>query len=213
MTHDSIGLGEDGPTHQPIETLMMIRAMPNILLIRPCDGNETSGSYAVALQHRHQPSVLCFSRQVTPNLKGTSIEGVYKGAYVLVEPEGTPQLIFVASGTEVAIAIEASKLLKDLKVRVVSMPCWELFQQQTLEYKQSILLDGVPVFAVEAGSSLGWREYAHACWGMTTFGASGPGPKLYQHFGFTAENISNKARQVVEFYAKHPIHNLVLRPF
>jgi len=215
MTHDSIGLGEDGPTHQPIESLMMLRAMPNILVLRPADGNETSGAYAVALEHRHTPSVVVLTRQAVPNLKGSSIDGVYKGAYTIQDPEdgSKPQLILVATGSEVSLAVSSAKELKDVKVRVVSMPSWELFKSQTLEYQQSVLLDGVPVLAIEAGSALGWREYAHACWGMRSFGASAPAKDLFTKFGFTNENIATKAKEVLAFYSKHPVHNLLLRPF
>jgi len=216
MTHDSIGLGEDGPTHQPVETLMMLRALPNMLVLRPADGNETSGAYAVALEKRHTPSVLALSRQVVPNLKGTSIEGVYKGAYVIHDPEdgSKPQITFVSSGTEVSIAVDAVKLLKDVKARVVSMPSWELFRNQSIEYQQSVFLDGVPVLSVEAATTFGWREYSHAAVGLKSFGASGPYKDVYAKFGITAENVAKKAKEVIDFYSKHgPAHNLVVRPF
>jgi len=213
MTHDSIGLGEDGPTHQPINSLMMIRTLPNIFLIRPADGNETSGAYAVALEHRHTPSVLCLSRQGVPSLKGTSIEGVYKGAYTISDAEdGKPQLILVGSGSEVSLCVGAAAALKDLKVRVVSMPCWELFRAQSKEYQKSIFPDGVPVLACEAASVIGWREFAHAVVGMSTFGESGPYKEVYTKFGITVDNLVNKAKQVVDFYGgKAP--SVIDRPF
>jgi len=139
MTHDSIGLGEDGPTHQPINSLMMIRAMPNILLLRPADGNEVSGAYAVAIENRRRPSVICLSRQTVPNLKGTSIERVYKGAYVLSDSSnGKPQIILAATGSEVSLCFEAAALLKNVNVRVVSMPSWELFREQSADYQLSV---------------------------------------------------------------------------
>jgi len=213
MTHDSIGLGEDGPTHQPINALMMIRTEPNILLIRPADGNETSGAYAVAIENRHRPSVLCLTRQTVPNLKGTSIEGVYKGAYTISDTEGQPQLILVGTGSEVQLCVAAAALLKDVKVRVVSMPSWELFREQSLEYQKSVFPEGVPVLAVEAGSVVGWREYAHAVHGMKGFGISGPAKDVFAHFGFTPENIAAKAKETLEFYSKHPAHDLISRPF
>jgi transketolase len=214
MTHDSIGLGEDGPTHQPINALMMIRAEPNILLVRPSDGNEVSGAYAVSIENRHRPSVMCLSRQTLPNLKGTSIEGVFKGAYTISEPsEGKPQLILVGSGSEVHLCVGAAALLKDVKVRVVSMPCWELFQEQSLEYQKSVFPEGVPVMAVEAASKVGWREYSHASVAMTTFGASAPFKDVFNHFGFTPENVAKQAKAVIEFYSSHPAHDLVQRPF
>jgi len=215
MTHDSIGLGEDGPTHQPINSLMMIRAMPNILLLRPADGNEVSGAYAVAIENRKRPSVICLSRQTLPNLKGTSIDGVYKGAYVLSDsqPNTKPQVILVGTGSEVSLCVEAAALLKNVNVRVVSMPTWELFKEQSNEYQLSVFPDGVPVLAVEAGSVTGWQEFAHAVVGMKSFGESGPAKDVFKKFGFTADNIANKANQVLEFYSKHPCVSKVLRPF
>jgi len=215
MTHDSIGLGEDGPTHQPIESLQMLRALPGINVLRPGDGNETSGAYAVAIEHRHRPSVLAFSRQACANLPGTSIEGVFKGAYVVKDAEGgKPDVTIVASGSELSLAYKASELLTDLKVRVVSMPTWELFREQTQEYQQSVLLDGVPVLAVEAASFVGWREFSHAVIAMNSFGTSGPYKDVLKKYGFTAENVAEKARKVYEYYQKVPAHNLVTRvPF
>jgi len=215
MTHDSIGLGEDGPTHQPIETLPMIRAMPHILLIRPADGNETSGAYAVAIDNRHRPSVLCFSRQSLPNIKGTSIDGVYKGAYTVhdVPHDSKPQLILTGSGSELQLCISAAEKLTDVKVRVVSFPSWELFKEQPLEYRQSVFPEGVPVLAVEAAGSFGWREFAHAAVAMEGFGASAPLKDVMNNFGFTTENVVKRAHEVLAFYSKHPAHNLILRPF
>lgn len=215
MTHDSIGLGEDGPTHQPINSLMMCRAMPNLLTLRPADGNETSGAYAMAIENRHRPSVIILSRQGTPNLKGTSIEGVRKGAYTLFETQENntkPDIILLGTGTEVSLCAFAAKELKDKKVRVVSMPSWELFREQSLEYQQSVLLEGVPVLAVEAGSIVGWREYAHAAIAMTSFGASGPYKEVFKKFGFTTENVVKRAKEVMEFYSTRTPHSLVLRP-
>lgn len=214
MTHDSIGLGEDGPTHQPIESLMTIRTTPNSLLIRPCDGNETSGAYAVAIDNRTRPSVLALSRQALPNLKGTSIEGVYKGAYVISDPaEGKPQITLVATGSEVHLAVNAAASLTNLKVRVVSMPCWELFREQSKEYQNSVFIDGVPVLAIEAASYIGWAEYSHAVIAMRSFGHSGPAKDVFAKFGFTNDNIVQKANQVVEFYSKTPAHSLINKPF
>lgn len=216
MTHDSIGLGEDGPTHQPIESMMMCRAVPNLLVLRPADGNETSGAYAVAIENRHRPSVLALSRQPVPNLKGTSIEGFRKGAYVVAEfPENDakPDITLLGTGTELSLCFAAAKELQDKKVRIVSMPSWELFREQSIEYQQSVFLDGVPVLAVEAASLVGWREYAHAAVAMKTFGSSGPYKDVYKKFGFTSDNIAKRAREVLQFYSTHPAHNLVLRPF
>lgn len=176
MTHDSIGLGEDGPTHQPIETLALTRATPNMLTFRPADGNETSGAYLIALERTTTPSILALTRQNLPQLKGTSVEAVRKGAYIL-EPvsDPDPHVILVATGSEVSIALDGAELLrkKGIKVRMVSMPCTELFDEQPLEYRQSVLTRGIPVIAVEALSTFGWQKYSHAQVGMVTFGASG----------------------------------------
>jgi len=215
MTHDSIGLGEDGPTHQPINSYMMIRAMPNILFIRPADGNETSGAYAMAIENDTRPSVLALSRQALPNLKGTSIDGVAHGAYVISDPEeGKPQLILVGTGSELHVCAQAAAELKDLKVRVVSMPSWELFNQQADGYRQSVFPDGIPILAVEAASVNGWREYAHGVVGMTNFGASGPLKDVLNFFGFNAANVAKKGRELLEWYARHgmPPYSVVNRP-
>jgi len=158
---------------------------------------------------------LAFSRQACANLPGTSIEGVFKGAYVVKDAEGgKPDVTIVASGSELSLAYKASELLTDLKVRVVSMPTWELFREQTQEYQQSVLLDGVPVLAVEAASFVGWREFSHAVIAMNSFGTSGPYKDVLKKYGFTAENVAEKARKVYEYYQKVPAHNLVTRvPF
>lgn len=176
MTHDSIGLGEDGPTHQPIETLAEMRALPNILNLRPADGNEVSGSYLVALEQLHRPSVLILTRQNLPHLEGSSIEAVRRGAYVLQGKEGKADICFVATGSEVSLAVDAAaELAKEgIKARVVSMPCWELFEEQPQEYKETVFPGGVPVVSIEAMSTFGWERWAHAPIGIDTFGASGP---------------------------------------
>lgn len=175
MTHDSIGLGEDGPTHQPIETLAALRALPNMLTFRPADGNEVSGSYAVALQSKTTPSTLCLSRQNLPQLNGSSVEKVAFGGYVL-ECDGNPAVILVATGSEVSLCVEAAKQLRkeSIRVRIVSMPCVDLFTKQSEEYRSQVLLSSVPILSVEALSTFGWSSLAHASIGMSTFGASGP---------------------------------------
>ncbi|KAK4510395.1 uncharacterized protein ATC70_004825 [Mucor velutinosus] len=203
MTHDSIGLGEDGPTHQPIETLALTRATPNMLTFRPADGNETSGTYLAAIQNLTRPSVIALSRQNLPQLEGSSIEAVLKGAYVL-SSDKNPQIVFVATGSEVSIAVEAAKTLKhkNIAVQVVSMPCSELFDEQSAEYKKEIFPLGVPVIAIEALGTFGWERYSHCQIGMRTFGASGPIDKLYPHFDITAENAVAKAESVIAHFAK-----------
>jgi len=213
MTHDSIGLGEDGPTHQPIETLPMLRATPDLVLIRPADGNETSGAYANAIEHRHRPTVIALSRQPLPNIKGTSIEGVYKGAYAVGNIEEHPQLILVASGSELHLCTGAADKLKDVKVRVVSMPSWELFRNQPIEYQRSVFPEGVPILAVEAAGSFGWREYAHAAVAMTTYGASGPANAVFARFGYTVDNVVNKAHELLKYYSSRTAHSVVDRPW
>jgi len=218
MTHDSIGLGEDGPTHQPIETLAMLRALPDLILIRPADGNETSGAYSVAVETRNHPTVLALTRQAVPNLKGSSIEAVYKGAYVLSDAgDSKPQVILTGSGSEVHLAVAAAEKLtaQGVKVRVVSFPSFELFARQSEEYRLSVFPDGVPVLAVEAAAAFGWREYAHAAVAMTTFGASAPAKDVFNRFGFTADNVATRARELLDFYTKHnqSIVSLVRKPF
>ncbi|KAJ9086217.1 Transketolase [Entomophthora muscae] len=201
MTHDSIGLGEDGPTHQPIETLAMLRATPNTYLVRPADGNETSAAYHIGLTHRHAATVISLSRQNITMFANSSIEKALHGAYVL-EDASNPQVILCATGTEVSIIHEAAKLLQShgVAARVVSMPCMEIFEEQSLQYKESVFPAGIPVISCEAHSTFGWQAYAHASVGMKTFGASGPYQALYTKFGLTSENIANKAKALIDFY-------------
>lgn len=203
MTHDSIGLGEDGPTHQPIETLAISRATPNMLTFRPADGNEVSGTYLVAIENAHRPSVIALSRQNLPQLEGSSIEAVTKGAYVLQDAPNA-KVAFVATGSEVSLAVEAAKKLaaEGFPARVVSMPCSELFDEQSAEYRKSVFPAGLPVVSIEALGTYGWEKYAHAHVGMTTFGASGPAPALYKKFGITADAAAEKAKTVAAYYEK-----------
>lgn len=203
MTHDSIGLGEDGPTHQPIEKLATVRGMPNTLLFRPADGNETAGSYICALEQSSSPCVLALSRQGLPQLENSSREGVSKGAYIIHDSDSTPDIIFIATGSEVSLCISTAKEM-DKNVRVVSIPCWKLFDKQSKEYALSVLPDGIPVLSVEASTTLGWSKYSHASIGMKTAGASGKGGDLYKHFGFTTSNIAEKANKLMEFYSGNP---------
>lgn len=195
MTHDSIGLGEDGPTHQPIETLAALRAMPNLLTIRPADGNEVSGAYLVALENKNRPSVLALSRQNLPQLEGSSIEAVKKGAYILSGPED-PALVLVSTGSEVSLIVEVAKKLSNKSIRVVSMPCQELFDEQPESYKRSVLPAGVPVLSVEAACTFGWQKYATHTIGIDTFGSSGPYQEVYAKFGLTVDAIAAKASEL-----------------
>jgi transketolase len=200
MTHDSIALGEDGPTHQPVEHITSLRAIPNLLVFRPADVNETSGAYKVAVENRKRPTLLALSRQNLPNLAGSSIENTAKGAYILSDSNGTPDIILIGTGSEVGLCVEAAKVLtgEGLKVRVVSMPSWELFEEQTKEYRESVLPPAVKKrLAVEAGISLGWCKYVGdqgATISIDTFGASAPGGVLLKEFGFTLENVVAKAK-------------------
>jgi len=179
-THDSIGLGEDGPTHQPVETAIALRAIPNLMFWRPADGNEVSAAYKVGIESQHTPSVIALSRQNLPQLQGSSIEKAAKGGYVLVE-EKDADITLVSTGSEVAISLDACKELgkKGIKARLVSIPCFEVFDKQDKSYRMEVLPSGHPIMSVEAYSTLGWSKYAHIHHGMDTFGASAPAPKLY----------------------------------
>ncbi|KAN0075212.1 Transketolase, thiamine diphosphate binding domain containing protein [Tylopilus felleus] len=201
-THDSIGLGEDGPTHQPVETAVHFRAVPNLDFWRPADGNETSASYLVAIQSRGTPSILSLSRQNLPNLEGSSIERAVRGGYVLYEVEGKEDLTIVSTGSEVPIALEAASKLKQegLKVRVVSLPCWSVFDKQGKEYKLSVLRSGAPILSLEALSTVGWHKYSHEQYGLPAWGASGPYQKVYEKFGITGTNIAAVAKKVINYY-------------
>lgn len=213
MTHDSIGLGEDGPTHQPIETLETLRCIPNINVCRPADSNETSASYYIALKHVMTPTVICCSRSTVPALQGSSIENATMGAYAVVTCE-SPALILVATGSEVGPCVEAAKELSasGFATRVVSMPCQEVFLQQSVDYQKSILPGNIPTLSVEAASINGWHRFAHAHIGMTQFGRSGSGSAVFKFFGFSKENIVSKGKSLVQFYADSSVPDLMNRP-
>ena len=203
MTHDSIGLGEDGPTHQPVEHLAALRAMPNLNVFRPCDAIETAECWELALQARKAPSVLALTRQGLPTLRTVhSDENVCaRGAYLLSEADGERQVTLLASGSEVSIAVEAQALLRqaDIAAAVVSMPCWELFERQPDDYRIAVLGDA-PRVACEAASGFGWSRWTGEGGdfvGMQGFGASAPAAHLYEHFGITAEAVAGAARKVV----------------
>ncbi|KIJ17336.1 transketolase [Paxillus involutus ATCC 200175] len=200
-THDSIGLGEDGPTHQPVETAVHLRAIPNLDFWRPADGNETSASYLVALQSTETPSVLSLSRQNLPNLEGSTIERAARGGYVLHEVEGEA-LTIVSSGSEVSIALEAASKLKaeGIKVRIVSLPCWSVFDRQDAQYRLSVLRSGAPILSLEALTTTGWQKYSHEQYGLPAWGASGPYQKVYEKFGITGTNIAAVSKKVIAFY-------------
>ncbi|KAJ1500197.1 Transketolase [Coelomomyces lativittatus] len=207
MTHDSIGLGEDGPTHQPVETLASLRALPNLLTFRPADGNEVSGSYFAAFQNLTSPSVLCLSRQNVPQLPGSSIDQVTFGAYTLLETMQSAHITLVATGTEVSMALDASKVLQTfgISARVVSMPCCELFDRQSLEYKHQVFPKQLPILSIEALCVFGWQKYAHAHVGLEGFGTSGPYTEVYKFCGISVERVVEKAKKLIDFYKSSPV--------
>jgi len=203
MTHDSVGLGEDGPTHQPVEHIASLRAIPDLTVIRPADGNETSAAYKVALENRDAPTLLALSRQKLPILEGSSIANAEKGGYVLSDSEGTPELILIGTGSEVMLCVEAAQQLRGegKAVRVVSLPSWELFEAQDEAYRESVLPKAVTKrLAVEAGTTFGWCRYVGAegaVIGIDRFGASSPGGLAMENFGFTVENVLKTAKSVL----------------
>ena len=197
FTHDSIFLGEDGPTHQPIEQLAALRAIPGLRVMRPADANETAEAWRVALEHRHGPTALALTRQNLPILAETAErarEGVAKGAYILLDAED-PQVILIATGSEVSVTLDAGKALqeKGVRARVVSMPCWEIFDDQPQEYRDLVLPPSVRKrLAVEAGVPLGWHKYVGTegdVHGIVRFGASAPFKDLAREFGYTPEKV------------------------
>ncbi|SHN32028.1 transketolase [Mucilaginibacter sp. OK098] len=205
-THDSIGLGEDGTTHQPIEQLASLRSIPRITVIRPADANETAYAWKVAVEHKDGPVVLVFTRQGLPILdqdKYGKADGLEKGAYILSEGSKGPDLILMATGSEVALIMEAQKQLEadGISTRVVSMPSWELFEKQDAAYKEKVFPKASKKrLAVEMASPMGWHKYTTDegdMLGMTTFGESAPAEDLYKHFGFTVENVVKRAKALL----------------
>jgi transketolase len=205
MTHDSIGLGEDGPTHQPVEHLASLRAIPNLNVFRPCDATETAECWALALTQKNTPSILSLTRQNLPALRTeyTDQNLCARGGYVISECQVASakcQVTLIATGSEVSIAIDAQKKLaeKNIAAKVVSLPCWELFDAQTKEYKESVLGKNTLKVAIEAASGFGWERYIGTDGifiGMKGFGASAPAPDLYKHFGITADHIFNAVKE------------------
>jgi transketolase len=202
FTHDSIGLGEDGPTHQPIEQLASLRAIPHLIVIRPADANETAVAWQVAIENRHQPTALILTRQKVPTLDRkpyASAEELCRGAYILSDaPKGKPDIILIASGSEVSLIVAAKEKLKAQKisVRIVSMPSWELFETQSQKYRDVVLPPSITTrLAVEAGVSQGWERYVgkHGdTISFENFGASAPGEIVMQKYGFTVANVCKR---------------------
>jgi transketolase len=212
FTHDSIGVGEDGPTHQPIEQLISLRAVPNLIVIRPADANEVSEAWRVAMEQKQHPVALIMSRQALPTIDRTkyaAVSGLRRGAYTLADCGGTPDIILIGTGSEVQLCIEAYEKLKaeGVKARVVSMPSCELFERQPREYREQVLPPAVRKrLAVEAGVSLGWQRYVGldgAVIACRSFGASGPIKDLLKHFGFTTDNVYQTAKALL---AGQPVH-------
>jgi transketolase len=207
FTHDSIGVGEDGPTHQPVEQLAALRAIPGLVVIRPCDANETAVAWRVAIENRRRPVALVFTRQETPTLdraRCAPADGLQRGAYVLEDAGGKkPDVILIATGSEVGLIVAArQKLMEEgIAARTVSMPSWELFDAQAREYRESVLPPSVPArLAVEAGVPQGWEKYVGDrgdIIGLDRFGASAPGKVLFEKFGYTVDNVVARAKQLI----------------
>lgn len=199
-THDSIGTGEDGPTHQPIELAALYRAMPNILYIRPCDSEETAGAFIAALSATSTPSIMSLSRQnLTQYPTRSSREGVQRGAYVFIEEEEDAEVTLIGVGSEMTFAVQTREILKNehgIKARVVSFPCQRLFEAQSREYKNSVLRyrSRMKRVVIEAYAATGWERYAHAGYSMSSFGHSLPGAAAYKYFGYEAGLIAERVK-------------------
>jgi len=204
LTHDSIGLGEDGPTHQPIEHLWSLRIIPNMRLWRPCDTVETAVAWGDAVERRDGPTSLVLTRQALPAAKrdAAQLAAISRGGYVLFEPDGAPECVLIATGSEVGLALDAARELatRGRRARVVSMPCTSLFDAEPQSYRDSVLPPGVPRVAIEAGAREGWWRYVGsdgAVMGMTGFGASAPAKQLFPHFGFTRDHVIRTVEELL----------------
>ena len=208
FTHDSIGLGEDGTTHQPVEQLANLRAIPGMVVIRPCDAHETAYAWRVAIETQDQPVALVLTRQDVPTLdrnQYASAAGLKRGAYILAEAgNGRPEIILIATGSEVSLVVEAQRELEkqNIQTRLVSMPSWELFDAQAEDYRRSVFPPSIRArLAVEAGATQGWHRYVGDLGdvvGLDHFGASAPAPVLMREYGFTVENVCKRARALLE---------------
>jgi transketolase len=206
FTHDSIGLGEDGTTHQPVEQLIGLRTVPNMTVIRPADANETAQAWRVAIEHTDGPVAIVLTRQEIPIIdqkKYAKAKNLEKGAYILSDSEGEPDVILVATGSEVHLILEAQVELKKSKInaRVVSMPCWNLFDKQSATYREKVFPKNIRKrLAVEAGSSVGWMKYTTDdgdVIGIDKFGESAPGEQVMAEYGFTVENVVKRAKALI----------------
>jgi transketolase len=207
FTHDSIGLGEDGPTHQPIEQLLGLRAVPNVVVLRPADATETAESWKVALERRNGPTVMVMGRQNLPVLNRETYaeaSGVQRGGYVLWESSEDPAAILIGTGSEVHIALDAGKILeeKGISSRVVSLPSWELFDEQLADYRERVLPSNIRArVSIEAATPMGWDRYVGAVGvtlGISHFGASAPAGIIYEKFGLTAQHMADEAESLVK---------------
>ncbi|MCB0990661.1 MAG: transketolase, partial [Acidimicrobiales bacterium] len=200
-SHDSVGVGEDGPTHQPIEQVAALRAIPNLDVYRPADGTEVAGAWAAAVDG-DGPAAMILTRQNVPVLQHTSAEAVAKGAYTVVQSSAPddPAVVLVATGSEVHLAVDAAaRLAADgIDARVVSMPCWERFAAQDARYRNSVLPGDVPTVSVEAGTSFGWAAHAHAHVAIDRFGLSAPGDEAMAECGITVDNVVDTARRLLD---------------
>jgi transketolase len=200
FTHDSVGVGEDGPTHQPVEHILALRSIPGLRVIRPADANETAQAWVIAV-NENGPTALILSRQNLPILEGTAAsDGVRLGAYTLVDTAGDPDLVLIGTGSEVAVCVEAAHQLaeRQVRVRVVSMPCWSLFDAQPQAYRAGVLPEGIPRLSVEAAVTLAWPRYADASVGIDRFGASAPGDVALDHLGINVSNVVAHAQSLLD---------------
>ena len=206
FTHDSIGVGEDGPTHEPVEQLMSLRAIPHMIVIRPGDANEVAEAWRVMMAEKKHPILLALTRQAVPTLDRTKFapaSGLRQGGYILSDSQGTPDIILIGTGSELQWCVEAGEKLKSegVKVRIVSMPSTNIFDRQPQEYRDRVLPPSVRKrLSVEAGVTLGWQKYVGldgASVGQDTFGASAPVKDVMKHFGFTTENVYNHAKTLL----------------
>ncbi|HEY8059902.1 MAG TPA: transketolase C-terminal domain-containing protein, partial [Acidimicrobiales bacterium] len=197
-SHDSIGLGEDGPTHQPVEQLAALRAIPGLCLIRPADANETAAAWRIAVDHEG-PVALILTRQDLPVLEGTAGGALHKGAYVLADPDRPADLVLVGTGSEVSLCVATAELLaaEATACRVVSMPSWDLFAAQDVAYRDAVLTPGTPALSVEAGVTMGWDRWVDAAHGLDRFGASAPGAVAMDKLGFNPEAVAASARRLL----------------
>jgi transketolase len=203
FTHDSVAVGEDGPTHQPVEHYAALRAIPGLTVIRPADANETVQAWRVALELDGRPVALLLTRQDVPVIEPELVgEGVAHGAYVLGEDDDEPDVVLLASGSEVAVAVEAAGLLASggTRARVVSMPSWELFEDQPRDYRERVLPAGVPAVSVEAGIAQGWSRYADVHVSIERFGASAPGAVVLEQLGITPDRVVAAAREAIDAF-------------